>query len=863
MSDLRPTGSGEKPTSLAREDLLAALESREQFLTAVLGSLESFVTVDEEWRLTFANQAAATMAGVARGDLLGRTIWEVVPFVADGESRDALLRAMAERARVEYDMTNHDTGATYRGSAHPVSDGGLAVYLRDVTERVASERALRASRERYRELVEHVNSVIVRWTRDGKLTFLNAYAEQLFGWSADEALGRHVSFLLPEPDEAEQDLSHLVEDIVAHPERYASNVNENVRKDGSRLWMSWTNRALLDERGQVEEILGIGNDITELMRAQNALRESEERYRIMIETAGEGITFMRPDGTYFFVNQRMADMLGYSVEDIVGRSAADFTFDDGQAATLDMLAQLPNGQVSGESRFRRRDGSELWSNYSATPVFDAADRHVANFGMYTDITERRHAEDALRESEERFRTLADNAPLLIWVMDADGGLRFINRAYREFFGVTEEQVRGRGWHILLHPDDQERYVDGVLTATRERRPFRGEARVRNASGEWRWIDSHGMPRFSDSGTFLGMVGSSPDITDRKRAEEALRDSQRRLQIATAAADLGIYDWDLRTGMGEWDARVRAIFGVGPEEPLTLETFLARLHPDDRARAQAEVEAALDPSGDGHYHSTYRVLGAKDESVRWVQSTGWAVVDQGSVVRLVGSAQDITARVQAEQALRTGEALQAAAAERTRLARDLHDSVTQALFAASLKAEALSSSPGMVSPAGMSTAEEVSRLSRGALAQMRTMLLELRGDPIEDVPIEELLRNVVDAAQSRTSTEITLKVRGGAQLPNETHVAVYRIAQEALNNVARHAKATSARVELDADVGRVRLTVEDDGRGFDPTMVGPTNLGLKSMRERAREADARFSLVTEPDRGTLVVVEWGQESRAEA
>ena len=462
-----------------------------------------------------------------------------------------------------------------------------------------------------------------------------------------------------------------------------------MRKDGSRLWMSWTNRALLDERGQVEEILGIGNDITELMRAQNALRESEERYRIMIETAGEGITFMRPDGTFFFVNQRMADMLGYSVEEIVDRSAADFTFDDGQADTLDLLARLPNGQVSGESRFRRRDGSELWSTYSATPVFDAADRHVANFGMYTDITERRHAEDALR------------------------------------------------------------------------------------------------------------------------------DSQRRLQIATAAADLGIYDWDLRTGIGEWDARVHEIFGVGPEEPVTLETFLARLHPDDRARAQAEVEAALDPSGDGHYHSTYRVVGAKDESVRWVQSTGWAVVDQGSVVRLVGSAQDITARVQAEQALRTGEALQAAAAERTRLARDLHDSVTQALFAASLKAEALSSSPGMVSPAGMSTAEEVRRLSRGALAQMRTMLLELRGDPIEDVPIEDLLRNVVDAAQSRTSTEITLNVRGGAQLPREAHVAVYRIAQEALNNVARHAGATSARVELDADVGLVRLTVEDDGRGFDP------------------------------------------------
>ena len=142
MSDLRATGSGEKPTSLEREDLLAALESREQFLAAVLGSLESFLTVDEEWRLTFANQAAATMAGAARVSISAGPSGRSSRSSPTASPGTFLLRAMAERVRVEYDMTNHDTAATYRGSAQPVSDGGLAVYLRDVTERVASERAL-------------------------------------------------------------------------------------------------------------------------------------------------------------------------------------------------------------------------------------------------------------------------------------------------------------------------------------------------------------------------------------------------------------------------------------------------------------------------------------------------------------------------------------------------------------------------------------------------------------------------------------------------------------------------------------------------------------------------------------------------
>ena len=149
-------------------------------------------------------------------------------------------------------------------------------------------------------------------------------------------------------------------------------------------------------------------------------------------------------------------------------------------------------------------------------------------------------------------------------------------------------------------------------------------------------------------------------------------------------------------------------------------------------------------------------------------------------------------------------------------------MTQALFAASLKAEALTGAGDLASPRVAGAVEEVRRLSRGALAQMRTMLLELRGDPLEEVPIEQLLRNVVEATESRTSTAVELTIDGAASLPATLHVALYRITQEALNNVARHARAAHARVHLELAPGRARLSVSDDGEGFTDGPVATTH-----------------------------------------
>ena len=212
------------------------------------------------------------------------------------------------------------------------------------------------------------------------------------------------------------------------------------------------------------------------------------------------------------------------------------------------------------------------------------------------------------------------------------------------------------------------------------------------------------------------------------------------------------------------------------------------------------------------------------------------------------------RDRAERELRRREVEAAARDERSRLARDLHDSVTQALFAANLKAEALTLGDDVTAEA-CETIDQLRRLNRGALAQMRTMLLELRDEPLEAVPVQQLLRYLVEATESRAKTDVALTVGGDVPLPRLLHVAVYRVAQEALNNVVRHAAAAHAWVALELEPGAGSLAVRDDGRGCDLSATGPAHLGIRSMRERATEAGAVLRVESGPGAGTTVMLWW--------
>ncbi len=202
---------------------------------------------------------------------------------------------------------------------------------------------------------------------------------------------------------------------------------------------------------------------------------------------------------------------------------------------------------------------------------------------------------------------------------------------------------------------------------------------------------------------------------------------------------------------------------------------------------------------------------------------------------------------------------ATAAERTRLARELHDAVTQTLFSASLIAEVLPDLWAVNEAEARHRLEELQQLTRGALAEMRTLLVELRPNALVQIPLPDLIRQLCESLIGRARLPIEVNIAGNCKLPPDVQVALYRITQEALNNVVKHSKATHAIVTLRLQE-TVRLSVSDDGCGFDVQTVPPDHLGLKIMRERAEAIGARMSVVSEPGEGTQVTISWAKASR---
>ncbi|MHB0936565.1 MAG: PAS domain-containing sensor histidine kinase [Armatimonadota bacterium] len=250
---------------------------------------------------------------------------------------------------------------------------------------------------------------------------------------------------------------------------------------------------------------------------------------------------------------------------------------------------------------------------------------------------------ALRESETRFREMADGTPLIIWVTDASGRMLFVNRAYSQFFGVTLEDVQAGGWQPLVHPDDAPAYVAQYMTALQQHLPFRAEARVQRHDGEWRWIESFGEPRFSSSGEFVGMAGSSPDISDRKRAEEALRQSETRLQTLVAASSDVIYRMS-----PDWQEMIQLSSREFLDETRQPDRHWLQkyIHPDDQPYVQSVIHDAIRQKK--VFELEHRVLRA-DGTVGWTFSRAVPLLDaNGNIVEWFGAASDVTARKRFEE-----------------------------------------------------------------------------------------------------------------------------------------------------------------------------------------------------------------------
>jgi PAS domain S-box-containing protein len=648
----------------------ALRESEEKWRSLTENAPDIVVTVDRDGTVLATNQL---LPGISVDKVIGNTVYGYIPAdYHDGVRqalRDVVQNGNAGRLEIA-GVGPSGTTSWYEVRLGPiVLDGGVSAVTwiaRDITERRRAEEALRASEERYRMIVDSVEEVIyaVSFAENplhGSIEFMSAPAKEILGYEPEEFVrDPDLWFRIVHPEDAESVIVNTLRILASRsPGTRVFRVRHG--ETGAFIWIEDRVVPRQDADGHVIAFLGVARDITEHKRAEEALRESEARLRALVDKI-PAITYVAEldeIATPTYISPQIERFLGYSQTDWIGDPDiwvnAIHTEDRQHVLAAATEAAASGRGISIEYRLRARDGRVLWFHDEATIVSDDDGNPICVQGVMTDITERKRAEEALRASEEKYRTLVDNVNEVIYVVSLDGDpftgrLEIVSAHAKEILGFEPKGfVRDPAlWFSNVHPDDRGGVIDSTLKILSSLSPHTREYRLRHGeTGDYVWLEDRVVPQVDADGQVVAFRGVARDVTERKRAEEALRQSEERYRDLAENLNDAIFEFDATGRLTNVSPGMEEVIGYSPSEMIGR-SFSEFVHPDDLPFAGELARQRY--SGDRE-PSECRLV-HKSGRPRWIQSLGQPIFDGDRVVGFRGVLADITERKKMEAGMET-------------------------------------------------------------------------------------------------------------------------------------------------------------------------------------------------------------------
>jgi PAS domain S-box-containing protein len=489
------------------------------------------------------------LTGYSMEELQGKPFGEVAALRSDDLPHfiDYFQSVLAGREVDEFELqiTRRDGSLRWISATHAVIKSSQEVseimaFARDITERKEAEAKLKESEARFREIFNHVSDTIFYMDLSGfymdlsgAIANINERVSDLLGYSPDEMLGRGFDELGVFGPEDLARLAEIFVDSADAPDRPSDSLEVKAQhKDHRSIPVEITTTVVTDETGQVSGFLGTIRDVTERTEAEQALQQSEERFRTLIESASDAIAIVEPTGVARYLSPAVQRIIGYDPEELSRMSVLDLIHPEDQERIVNIFtppfSNTPDARINTELRMRHKDGSWRTVQLFVHNLVDNPTIHgiVAN---YRDVTEQREAEQALRASQGRFRALIENSSVGILILSAEGNIYYQSPSFMQITGYAHNENLGRSFPQFLHPDDltmaagifQNILANPGATAT-------GQVRVRYKDGSWRWVEGTAKNLLSDPHVG-GLVCNFRDITERKQAERKLQQQHEEIQ----------------------------------------------------------------------------------------------------------------------------------------------------------------------------------------------------------------------------------------------------------------------------------------------------------------------------------------------
>ena len=637
--------------------------------------------------VALANEATARMFGFASADdLVGidSTKYlrpEDVGWVAEKMAQAVADSSWREIAELQV-RTNDGRWLWISGmviQSEYLGKPALLVSLLDITSRKQAEETLRESEEKYRRLTEKTNDIIYTTDLDFNDTYVSPSVEKILGFTPEEHLARS-------PDEQmtleslaraqEALLGHLAleKDPQADPNRTLRIELEYYHRDGSTVWLEHQVSALRDADGMVIGLHGVARDVTERRGAERAIRESEEKYRLLAEKTNDVVwtTDLNLHTTY--VSPSVERVLGFTPEERLRQDAVEQMTPESLARAAEALAQHlalekdptadPSRTLRIELEYCRKDGSTGWLENQVSGIRDADGTLVGFHGVARDVTERRKAEQLIRESEGKYRLLTEKTSDLIYTTDLNFRNVYVSPSVERVLGFTPEEHMERDAAQQMTPESLARAGEALreqLALEQDpkadpNRTVRIDLECYRKDGSTVWLEQHVNFIRDDSGTVVGLHGGARDISERRRAEQALKESEAKYRLVAESTNDEIWTSDMNLNTTYVSPSVEKLLGFTVEERMKQDV-MAQMTPESFARAAEALKHHLaleeDPEADPN-----RVLRIeleyyrKDGSTIWLENQVSGIRDvSGKLVGLHGVARDVTERRQMVQTLR--------------------------------------------------------------------------------------------------------------------------------------------------------------------------------------------------------------------
>ncbi len=652
IPELGSDGKVETVLSITRDltEVRRAIEESSQLGAIVESSQDGMIIVDLESRIMSWNRGAELIFGFTAAEVIGQStdmFFEPEEASVRTRIREAVLRSGHSIENLERTWRRKDgRTVTCLSSYFPIrSSNGEVVGIGSVARDVTDLRRAREELVRVAAIVESANDAMMSTDLRGEIVSWNSGAERMFGYSADEAIGRSATDILQIGEELQAEIS---EPVLVRGETIQLSDRSWPTRGGGSVVASTSFFPLRDSSGATSGLASVARDVGELVRARDELA----RLAAIVENSSDSITSIDMSGTVTSWNRASEELFGYTADEVIGTHGS--VLGGGTSEEVAWIsAEIGVGRIVRdlETTRARKDGTLVHVSAATFPLFDSEGRRLGAARVMRDITARKAAEAAVRESEERFRLLADAAPLLIWVSNPQAAIEYFSAGWRNYTGHTHDEDLGSGWVDVLHPDDTQENIDVFTRHTREQTPYSTRYRLRRHDGAYRWMFEYGSPRFDADGTFLGFIGACVDVHETVLAEEALRESETRFRDVVESISAGVWVYD-GTDVVMVNTALERISGYGRETLLQPNFFAQLIHEDDVPDIQRRGDARL--RGEP-VPKTYDIrIWRADGQLRTLEISAAQITFHGRAASLV-SAFDITERKQAEQSIIENEA----------------------------------------------------------------------------------------------------------------------------------------------------------------------------------------------------------------